>query len=159
MCTYLTEKITVDGSGKGATGWFTATEATVYVDHPVHAPYGHTVNIDLLNTALGASARVALELTEETALALADAIRRAVASAPLGIASKDQWNPLGSGSSSRSADTDTAAITGYVGEPEKSSSGDAKTASPLDKSAPMQKAEPAPVSTSARTSSSKSQAS
>jgi Family of unknown function (DUF6295) len=90
MCTYLTEKISVDGSGKGATGWFACTEATVYVDHPVHAPYGHTVNIDLLNPALGPSARVAVELTEETALALADAIRRAVSSAPAGIASKNQ---------------------------------------------------------------------
>jgi Family of unknown function (DUF6295) len=90
MCTYLTEKIAVDGSGKGATGWFAASEAMVYVDHPVHAPYGHTVNIDLLNPELGASARVALELTEETALALADAIRRAIASAPAAIASKDQ---------------------------------------------------------------------
>ena len=67
MCTYLTEKIDVDGSGKGATGWFGASQATVYVDHPVHAPYGHTVNIDVLNPALGPSARVALELTEETA--------------------------------------------------------------------------------------------
>jgi hypothetical protein len=90
MCTYLTEKIAVDGSGKGAAGWFTASEATVYVDHPVHAPYGHTVNIDLLNPTVGPSARVALELTEETALALADAIHRAVATAPAGIASKNQ---------------------------------------------------------------------
>jgi hypothetical protein len=90
MCTYLTEKIAVDGSGKSATGWFTATEATVYVDHPVHAPYGHTVNIDLLNPSRGPSARVALELTEESALALAEAIRRAIATAPAGIASKEQ---------------------------------------------------------------------
>jgi hypothetical protein len=90
MCTYLTEKIGVEGSGKGAKGWFGATEATVYVDHPVHALYGHTVNIDVLNPALGPSARVALELTEETALALADAIHRAIASAPPGLASRDQ---------------------------------------------------------------------
>jgi hypothetical protein len=90
MCTYLTEKIAVDGSGKGARGWFSVTEATVYVDHPVHAPYGHTVNIDMLNPALGPSARVALELSEETAIALADAIHRAIDSAPTGLASKDQ---------------------------------------------------------------------
>jgi hypothetical protein len=90
MCTYLTEKIEVDGSGKGSTGWFDAGQATVYVDHPVHAQYGHTVNIDVLNPALGPSARVALELTEESALALADAIHRAVASAPSGLASKHQ---------------------------------------------------------------------
>jgi len=83
-------KIEVDGSGKGATGWFGASQATVYVDHPVDAQYGHTVNIDVLNPALGPSARVALELTEESALALADAILRAVASAPSGLASKHQ---------------------------------------------------------------------
>ena len=78
MCTYLTEKIDVDGSGKGATGWFAASQATVYVDHPVHAPYGHTVNIDVLNPALGPSARVALELTEfllEIVLLFVDALR------------------------------------------------------------------------------------
>jgi len=90
VCTYLTEKIDIDGSGKGANGWFPVSEATVYVDHPVHAPYGHTVNIDMLNPPLGPSARVALELTEESALALADAIHRAIASAPAGLASRDQ---------------------------------------------------------------------
>ena len=90
MCTYLTEKVDVDGSGKGAHGWFSVTEATVYVDHPVHAPYGHTLNIDMLNPGLGPSARVALDLTEETALALADAIHLALDRAPAGLASKDQ---------------------------------------------------------------------
>jgi hypothetical protein len=67
MCTYLTEHVEIDGSGKSAAGWFKANRATVYVDHPVHAPYGHTVNIDVINPQLGPSARVALELTEESA--------------------------------------------------------------------------------------------
>lgn len=88
MCTYLTEAIPVDGSAKGARGWFEARKAIVYVDHPVHAQYGHTVNIDVLNPELGPAARVALELTEETALALADAIQQAIRSAPAGIASR-----------------------------------------------------------------------
>jgi hypothetical protein len=48
------------------------------------------VNIDVLNPELGPSARVALELTEESVLALAAAIQRAIASAPRGLASKDQ---------------------------------------------------------------------
>lgn len=90
MCTYLTEKVDLDGSGKGPNGWFGLRQATVYVDHPVHAQYGHTVNIDFLNPAAGASARVAVELTEEAALALADAIHRALASAPPGLASATQ---------------------------------------------------------------------
>ncbi len=86
MCTYLTELIEVDGSGKGASGYFGLTNAMVYVDHPQHAPYEHTVNIDFTNPGLGPSARVAVELTEEAALALADAIRRAIAAAPPGLA-------------------------------------------------------------------------
>jgi hypothetical protein len=94
MCTYLTEKVEIEGSGKGATGWFDASHATVYVDHPVHAQYGHTVNVDFINPALGASARVALELTEESALALVEAIQKAIASAPAGLASRNQ--PIGS---------------------------------------------------------------
>ncbi|MEV4624810.1 DUF6295 family protein [Micromonospora sp. NPDC049523] len=87
MCTYVTEKIEIDGSGKGPTGWFGLTDATVYVDHPVHAPYEHTVNIDLVNPAAGPAARVAVELTEESALALIAAIQAALASAPPGLAS------------------------------------------------------------------------
>lgn len=90
MCTYQTEKIEVTGSGKGSQGWFTLSHATVYVDHPVHAPFAHTVNIDFINPGEGASARVPVELTEEAALALADAIQRAVASAPAGLASVNQ---------------------------------------------------------------------
>ncbi len=74
MCTYKTEKIAISGSGKGAQGWFRLSDATVYFDHPVHAPADHTLNIDFLNPGEGPSARVAVELTEESARALAKAI-------------------------------------------------------------------------------------
>lgn len=90
MCSYLTQHATVDGSGKGPQGWFPVRQATVYVDHPVHAPYSHTLNIDLSNPQLGPAARVALELTEEAALALVKAIQDALASAPAGLASANQ---------------------------------------------------------------------
>jgi Family of unknown function (DUF6295) len=86
MCTYLTEQVTIDGSGKGARGWFRLTDAAVYVDHPVHAPYGHTVNIDFRNPADGPAARVAVELTEQSARALVAAIESALAAAPPGLA-------------------------------------------------------------------------
>ncbi|GAB3675112.1 hypothetical protein GCM10027589_45230 [Actinocorallia lasiicapitis] len=87
MCTYVTELTPVAGSAKGPAGWFRCTQAAVYVDHPFHAQYEHTVNIDFTDPALGASARVAVELTEESALALIDAIRAALAAAPPGLAS------------------------------------------------------------------------
>jgi hypothetical protein len=87
VCTYETELAEVEGSAKGPEGWFPVTRAAVYVDHPVHAPFGHTVNIDVANPALGPAARVALELTEEAALALVAAIQQALVNAPKGLAS------------------------------------------------------------------------
>ena len=75
MCTYLTEKVTISGSAKGPTGWMRVTDASVYFDHPVHAPQEHTLNLDFLNPGLGPSARVAVELDPESALALSEAIR------------------------------------------------------------------------------------
>ncbi|HKF31735.1 MAG TPA: DUF6295 family protein [Jatrophihabitantaceae bacterium] len=82
MCTYLTETITVAGSGKGAAGWFRVTDATVYFDHPVHALAEHTLNIDFANPSRGPGARVAVELTAESARALVQAIEATLASAP-----------------------------------------------------------------------------
>ncbi|GAA4560425.1 DUF6295 family protein [Planotetraspora kaengkrachanensis] len=87
MCTYLTQRIELEGAAKGATGWFTLSDGAVYVDHPFHACHEHTLNIDFTNPGEGPSARVAVELTEEAALALVDAIQKALASAPPGLAS------------------------------------------------------------------------
>jgi hypothetical protein len=86
MCTYLTEKVGVTGSGKGPDGWFPLSEATVYFDHPVHAPAEHTVNIDFRNPAQGPAARVAVELTAESARELAAAITATLAAVPSGLA-------------------------------------------------------------------------
>ncbi|TYK44290.1 DUF6295 family protein [Actinomadura decatromicini] len=87
MCTYQTIKVALDGAAKGANGWFTLTDGAVYVDHPFHACHEHTVNIDFTNPGDGPSARVAVELTEEGALALVAAIQEALAAAPPGLAS------------------------------------------------------------------------
>src|SRR5207248_6457194 len=70
-------------------GWFVLTQATMYIDHPQHAAQEHTLNIDFSNPAAGPAARVAVELTEESALALVAAIRAALAAAPPGLASVD----------------------------------------------------------------------
>ena len=82
MCTYQTEQIGVEGSGKGASGWFALTEATVYFDHPVHAMAEHTLNIDFVAPAKGPGARVAVELTAASARELVSAIEATLDSAP-----------------------------------------------------------------------------
>ena len=78
MCTYQTEQIKVTGSGKGASGWFGVTDASVYYDHPVHAPDAHTVNIDFLNPEQGPGSRVAVELSLSSARELLAALQTTV---------------------------------------------------------------------------------
>lgn len=86
MCSYVTEKSEVTGSGKGATGWFRLSHALVYVDHPYHSPYEHTLNIDFVNEREGPSARVAVELTPASARALVRCIEASLASAGEAVA-------------------------------------------------------------------------
>lgn len=83
MCTYATVSEQVDGSAKGPGGeWFHVTDATVYYDHPVHAMAEHTLNIDLADPSRGPGARLAVELTRDSAGRLVRAIEAALASAP-----------------------------------------------------------------------------
>ena len=85
MCTYQTSTLTIEGSGKGATGWFPVTDATVYFDHPVHARPEHTLNIDLINPSRGPGDRVAVELDPASARALAEAILATLETVPSGL--------------------------------------------------------------------------
>ena len=85
MCTYVTETLVVSGSAKGPQGWFRATDASVYFDHPTHALADHTLNIDLADPSRGPGARVGVELTRDSATRLVRAIQEALASAPEGV--------------------------------------------------------------------------
>lgn len=78
MCTWITERTEVSGSGKGAEGWFALSHANVYYDHPYHAAYDHTLNIDFVNEARGPGARVAVELSADSARDLMDKIAAAL---------------------------------------------------------------------------------
>lgn len=81
MCTYLTSTAALEGASKGAQGWFRLTSAMAYFDHPYHSPHEHTLNIDFLNEDDGPAARVAVELTAESARALVRCIEEALAAA------------------------------------------------------------------------------
>jgi len=74
MCTYITEKADIFGSAKGPQGWFRVDTASVYFDHPYHAPLDHSLNIDFVNEAQGAPTRVAVEISADSARQLARAI-------------------------------------------------------------------------------------
>jgi hypothetical protein len=74
MCTMITQKVKVSGSGKGLEGWFTLSHANVSYDHPFDAPMEHALNIDFVNENKGPGARVAVELSEQAARSLVDTI-------------------------------------------------------------------------------------
>jgi hypothetical protein len=70
MCTTIAHKQVITGSGKGPQGWFVLDHAYVGYDHPTHAPFEHALSIDFVSEAAGAGARVAVELSRESARAL-----------------------------------------------------------------------------------------
>jgi hypothetical protein len=74
MCSWITEKTSVLAHGKGVAEWTSFNLATVYYDHPVSAPLDHALTIDFLDQSKGPGARVAIELSAESARALVRAI-------------------------------------------------------------------------------------
>jgi hypothetical protein len=84
MCTMIATKVGIEGSGKGAAGWFTVRQANVSYDHPFDLPSEHALNIDFVDETQGPGARVAVELTAESARALVETICAVLARAEAG---------------------------------------------------------------------------
>lgn len=84
MCTMIVHQAKIDGSGKGGNGWFTVRQVNVSYDHPFNAPLEHALNIDFVNEAEGPGARVAVELTVESARNLVEAIHAVLVRADQG---------------------------------------------------------------------------
>ncbi|MEK6602398.1 MAG: DUF6295 family protein [Candidatus Binatota bacterium] len=84
MCTMIAKQIEIDGSGKGKDGWFEVRQLNVSYDHPYHVPLEHALNIDFVNEAEGPGARVAVELTLDSARQLVKTIETVLAQAEAG---------------------------------------------------------------------------
>lgn len=84
MCTMIVKKVNLEGSGKGREGWFNLNQANVSYDHPFHIEHEHALNIDFVNESLGPGARVAVELSEQAARNLVNAIQEVLAKAEAG---------------------------------------------------------------------------
>jgi hypothetical protein len=78
MCTWIVEKARMVGSGKGPLGWMPLTGVNVSYDHPYYSTMEHAVLIDFVNESKGPAARVAIELTEDSARDLIKAITAAL---------------------------------------------------------------------------------
>ena len=81
MCTNIVVRSPLTGSGKGQLGWFPLAEVAVSYDHPFDIPLEYAVNLDFTNAAAGASARVAVELTLESARTLVSTLLSAIGKA------------------------------------------------------------------------------
>jgi len=83
MCTSIVEIVNAAGAGKAGDGWIELTHSVVSYDHPHHALLEEAITIDFVNRALGPDARVAVELTLESAKELCGALARAIAAAEI----------------------------------------------------------------------------
>jgi hypothetical protein len=81
MCTNISLKAGITGSGKGGAGWFPLSQATVGFDHPVSAPFDHALLIDFVNPAMGVGARIAVEMNIASGKALLAQLQAAIEAA------------------------------------------------------------------------------
>jgi hypothetical protein len=81
MCTMISMQTAIAGSGKGAAGWFTVSQANVGFDHAAHTQAEHALLVDFVNPDLGAGARIALEMDLASGRALVAQLQAAIAAA------------------------------------------------------------------------------
>ncbi len=84
MCTMIAKQVEIAASGKSGQGWFTVQQANVSFDHPFNFPSEHALNIDFVNEAQGPGARVAVEMSAESARSLVNTILEVLAKAEAG---------------------------------------------------------------------------
>ncbi len=99
MCTWISEQTSIVAHGKGVDEWIPLTTANVYYDHPVSAPLDHALVIDFLAESAGPGARVAVELSAESARALVRAIEATLAAGELHCHERPLERPLTQGTS------------------------------------------------------------
>ena len=78
MCTMIAEKTAVTGCGKGTPGWIQVNQVNVSYDHPSQMTLEHALNIDFTDESQGLGARIAVELTPQSAQRLVELINVAL---------------------------------------------------------------------------------
>jgi hypothetical protein len=81
MCSNVIHRTALDGSGKGAAGWFSLAQANITYSCPSHLQLEHSVNLDFVDSPGVTERRVAVELTIDSARELAHALLEAAADA------------------------------------------------------------------------------
>lgn len=90
MCTSIVEVTAAEGMAKREDNWFPLTHAVVAYDHARHALLADVITLDFVNEGLPPAARAGVELTLESAKALAAALAKAIAEAEIEEAERAQ---------------------------------------------------------------------
>ncbi len=78
MCTMINQIAQIEGVGRGQSGWFEVTQASIGYDHATHTQAEHALLLDFVNPALGAGARIALEMNLASGRALLETLQKAI---------------------------------------------------------------------------------
>ena len=78
MCTMINEVAAIAGGGRGPQGWFPVNRVSVGFDHPTFVPLEHAITLDFLDDRSGPDARVAIELTPDSARQLIATLQAAL---------------------------------------------------------------------------------
>jgi hypothetical protein len=81
MCTMINQIAAIEGVGRGASGWFEVTQASIGFDHATHTQAEHALLLDFVNPSLGAGARIALEMNLASGKALVETLQAAILAA------------------------------------------------------------------------------
>ena len=90
MCTFISQQVSLSGSGKGQSGWFEVDQASVSYDHPFNVALEYALNIDFFgkvngsSQAAGSGERVAVELDVSSARRLVEVIEEVLKRAEAG---------------------------------------------------------------------------
>ena len=81
MCTMIAMRAQINGTGKGAEGWFPVTQANVGFDHPGQFRAEHALLLDFVNPGMEVGARVAVEMDLASGRALIAQLQAAIEAA------------------------------------------------------------------------------
>jgi len=79
MCTMISEKTNITGSGKSDNRWIPINSCDVYFDHPDHVDCEHAIMLSFCNQNDPINSRISLEITPESAKAIIEKINLALA--------------------------------------------------------------------------------
>ncbi len=78
MCTMISEKANVKGSGKKSNNWIPLDSCDIYYDHSTYVDCEHSITLSFKNQMNPIDSRITVEITPESAKDMMDKIKIAL---------------------------------------------------------------------------------